>query len=314
VIPGGHSCLSLPLGGVMPELLDTTPYTSAPKKSEPVAYHKRDLILYALGIGSTDLRYVYEGDSAFAAFPTYPLVLLKKGNLEGVLPFPSPFMMGFPLPKLEGETVALDAEKFVEKVNELPQDGASMKMVGGVCGIHKKGKGALIEQELEMVDDQGKVYYRIVDSSFHVGAKNFTETGRTFSMAVPAPKETPLHVVETPTSEHINLIYRLSGDYNALHADTAVAKASGFDRPIMHGQCTLGVATRALLETLAGGNQKRFKSIQCRFAAPVFPGETLVTEIWKKSATEFIFQTKAKSTGGLCCSNGLIVLNPEAKL
>lgn len=36
----------------------------------PVAFNKRDLIVYALGIGETDLQFVYEDDEKFSAFPT----------------------------------------------------------------------------------------------------------------------------------------------------------------------------------------------------------------------------------------------------
>jgi len=298
----------------MPEPLDTTPYTSGPKVSFPVEYNKRDLILYALGIGSRDPRFVYEKDPAFAAFPTYPVSLLKKGHSFDVLPFPSPIMAAFPTPELPGATVGLDAEKVIEKVAEFPKDGARLQMVGAVRGIHKKGSGALVETELEVVDDRGTVYYRLVDSAFMVGARDFTDSGKTFSKALPPPKEQPWQSVETPTEEHAPALYRLSGDYNPLHFDPVVAQAAGFERPIMHGQCTLGYTARALLDATAGGDQKRFKSIQTRFAAPVYPGQTLLTEIWRTSPTEFVFQTKVKETGKVCCSNGSFVLNAVASL
>lgn len=36
----------------------------------PVAYNKRDLILYALGVGASDLRYTYEGGTIILIFST----------------------------------------------------------------------------------------------------------------------------------------------------------------------------------------------------------------------------------------------------
>lgn len=54
-----------------------------------VSYTSRDLILYALGVGSTsDLRYLYEGSPGFAALPTFPLVLPYKGTSSDIVPFP----------------------------------------------------------------------------------------------------------------------------------------------------------------------------------------------------------------------------------
>jgi peroxisomal enoyl-CoA hydratase 2 len=279
-----------------------------------VEYNARDLILYSLGIGSSDPRYVYELHDDFAAFPTYPIVLGFKGDSFNTLSFPSPAMEQFPFPRLRGVTVGLDAEKLIEKVNELPKDGAKLKLVGSIAGIHKKGKGALLEKEWELVDEAGKVYYKVIEGSFLVGAKDFTDSGRTFSKSIAAPSSPPTQTVETTTHEHIASIYRLSGDYNPLHVDPQFAKRSGFDKPIMHGQCTMGHATRAVLDAVAGGDHRRFKSVQIRFAAPVFPGQTLVTEIWQTSKTEVIFQTKVKETGKVCCSNGRMMLNPPASL
>jgi len=294
---------------------DTSSFTSSPTVSADVEYNQRDLILYSLGIGSKDPRFVYENNSDFGAFPTYPIVLTFKGTSMDTLPFPPPTMQAFPLPPLKGVTAGLDAEKRIEKMAELPKEGAKLKLVGRVMGVHKKGSGALVERQYELVDAAGKVYYKITDGAFLVGAKDFTDSGVTFSKSFPPPKDTPpTHTIEEKTDPFIPLLYRLSGDYNPLHCDPMMAKMFGFKKPIIHGQCTLGIATRVLLDKLAGGDQHRFKSVQLRFAAPVIPGETLVIEVWKKSATEYIFQAKVKETGKVCVNNALIELTPEGKL
>ena len=76
------------------------------------------------------------------------------------------------------------------------------------------------------------------------------------------------------------LIYRLSGDYNPLHADPEVAAAAGYDGPILHGLCTMGIAGHGLLMEVAKGDTARFGGFACRFTRPVFPGDTLRTDIW----------------------------------
>lgn len=294
--------------------METSQFTSGPEISRPVEYNRRDLILYALGINSSDPRYTYEQNDDFAAFPTYPIVLTFKGTATGALPFPSETMMAFPQAPLKGVKVGLDAEKIIEKINELPKEGAKLKLVGRTVGVHKKGSGALVEQEFKIVDDAGKIYYRLVNGAFLVGAKDFKDSGKTLSKAATPPKTAPTHTIEEKTLENIPSLYRLSGDWNPLHVDSNFAAMGGFKKPIMHGQCTMGHVARQILDAVAGGDQKRFKSIQLRFASPVYPGETLVTEVWKESATEFIFQTTVKETGKVCVNNGRFILTPEGKL
>lgn len=294
---------------------DTKEYTTGPAIEQDLEYNTRDLITYALGIGSRDPKFVYENEDGFAAFPTYPIVLTFKGTATGTLPFPTPTMGAYPMPPLKGVKTGLDAEKRIEKVNELPAEGAKLKLQGRLVGVHKKGSGALLEREFDIVDDKGKVYYKLVDGAMLVGAKDFTDSGISHSKSNPPPKDkAPTVRVEEKTDPFAPLLYRLSGDYNPLHVDPNMATMFGFKKPIMHGQCTLGYISRVLLDKLAGGDQKRFKAVQLRFAAPVLPGETLIIEAWSKSPTEYVFQATVKESGKVCVSNGSFELNPEAKL
>lgn len=294
--------------------IDTEEFVKAAHVSVPVEYNKRDLMLYALGIGSTDPRFVYEHHPNFAAFPTYPICLTYKGASNDVLPFPPPVMSQFPGVWLPGARVGLDAEKYIEKVAELPAAGMQLRLVGGLVGVHKKGSGALVEQAFDVVDDEGNIYYKMLSSGFQVGARDFRDAGTTRFSAVPPPDGEPTEVVEVPTRADIAYVFRLSGDYNPLHIEAAVAKKAGFDRPILHGLCTLGHTTRALLDAAAGGDQRRFRSVQMRFASPVVPGQSLLVELWRKSPEEVIFRTRVKETGQVCISNGRLRLHPLASL
>ena len=95
------------------------------------------------------------------------------------------------------------------------------------------------------------------------------------------PDRTPDAVVETPTLPEAALIYRLSGDPNPLHASPEVAAAAGFKAPILHGLCSFGVAGVAVLRTMCGSDPVRLRTFGLRFSSPVYPGETIVTEMWR---------------------------------
>ena len=98
----------------------------------------------------------------------------------------------------------------------------------------------------------------------------------------PAAEDTPPdHVVEVASLPQAALIYRLSADRNPLHADPVAVRAAGFPRPLLHGLCTYGIACRALVQACAANDAARLRSLSVRFSAPVFPGETLRTEIWR---------------------------------
>nr|GME03289.1 enoyl-CoA hydratase 2, peroxisomal [Ipomoea batatas] len=89
------------------------------------------------------------------------------------------------------------------------------------------------------------------------------------------------------------LLYRLSGDYNPLHSDPMVADVAGFSRPILHGLCTLGFAVRAIIKCICKGDQNMIKNISGRFLLHVYPGETLMTEMWLEGL-RVIYQVKVK--------------------
>jgi acyl dehydratase len=95
------------------------------------------------------------------------------------------------------------------------------------------------------------------------------------------PERDPDGFVELPTLDQAALIYRLSGDYNPLHADPDIATAAGFDRPILHGLCTFGVACHGLVKAVLNYDASRLREMNLRFSAPVYPGETIRVDYWQ---------------------------------
>ena len=105
-------------------------------------------------------------------------------------------------------------------------------------------------------------------------------------------------------------LYRLSGDPNPLHIDPNFAQMSGFDRPILHGLCTEGVAVREITSIYSPNDSSKVRAVKARFAKPVFPGQTVRTDMWKEG--EYIlFECSVEETGKPCLTGGWIKLSKD---
>ena len=117
------------------------------------------------------------------------------------------------------------------------------------------------------------------------------------------PERAPDLTCSLQTLPQAALLYRLTGDMNPLHADPAVARQAGFDRPILHGLCTYGVVGHAILRAACNYDAARFKAMHARFTAPVYPGETLETEMWRNGQI-LLFRSRVKERGVIAVDSG----------
>lgn len=259
----------------------------------------RDSILYALGVGLGDdpmdpgqLRFLYEQD--LQPLPTMAAVLAYPG-----------FWQKDPALGLDWVRL-LHAEQKIEIHRPLPVEG---ELVGRtrVTGLIDKGaeKGALLLQERRITDAaSGTLLATAAMTSFCRGDGGF---GRSVGVAEPPaaiPERAPDETLDLPTLPQAALIYRLSGDMNPLHADPEVARKAGFERPILHGLCTFGVAGHALLRSCCGYDGSRIRSLRVRFSAPVYPGETLRTEIWRAAPDDLRFRCRVVERDLVVLNNG----------
>jgi acyl dehydratase len=152
-----------------------------------------------------------------------------------------------------------------------------------VTGIVDRGagKGALLYSERVILDAAtGAKLATLEQTTFLRGDGGFGGPSGPVKKPAPEPEGAPAIVLDLPTRPEVALLYRLNGDHNPLHSDPATAAKAGFPRPILHGLATFGIVGRALLKAVCGGDPGRFGRMGCRFSAPVFPGETIRTEIW----------------------------------
>jgi acyl dehydratase len=261
-------------------------------------YSTKDTILYALGIGfgqqatsAEHLQFTYE--QGLQAFPTMAVVL------------------GYPGFWMKDPAAGVNWVKLVhgeQRLNIHQPIPASGRVIGRAKITHviDKGadKGALVITERSLHDETNKLLATISSTTFCRGDGGLTQSDDSPEQLKATP-DTPADLSCTiPTLPQAALIYRLSGDDNPLHADPAVASAAGYAKPILHGLCTYGVAARAIVQTLCGNDASRLKALHNRFSSPVYPGETLVVEMWKTGANSASFRAKVAERDVVVLSHG----------
>nr|AMK59546.1 putative acyl dehydratase [uncultured bacterium UPO71] len=267
-------------------------------------YSVRDSQLYALAVGlgadpldTRQLPFVYEQNPR--ALPMQAVVLGYPG-----------FWMKDPATGVDWVRL-VHAEQGLRLHRSLPAGG---EVIGRtrVVGINDKGpgKGAIVYSQRTLHDAASDALIATLDSStFCRGDGGCGGSDAPPMRLAPTPEHAPDAVCELPTLPQQALLYRQCGDFNPLHADPDVARAAGFERPILHGLCTFAVAGHALLRTLCDYDPARLTELQARFSAPVYPGETLRTEIWR-DADAVAFRTLAVERGVVVLSHGRAQIRP----
>lgn len=267
------------------------------------AYGERDCLLYALAVGlgadpcdERELPFVYEGRGP-AVLPT----------MASVIGMPS-FWLADPALAVDWPK-ALHGEEAIELHRPLPPSGPLRAATRVVDVVDKgAGRGAFILIERTLQDAETGAAVATVRSVIVARGDGGSSEGAGGSLApLAAPKiateRAPDTVVDLPTRPASALLYRLCGDLNPLHADPAVAAAAGFDRPILHGLCTFAVAGHAVLAACCVHRPERLKAFAVRFVAPVFPGETIRTRIWREGE-DVAFRSEVVERGVLVLDRG----------
>jgi acyl dehydratase len=265
----------------MPTRLDARRLLARPFRPIRHDYGLRDVQLYALGVGlgsdpldARQLPFVYEGvdGTSLRTLPTFANVLAYPG-----------FWAREPDTGIDWQRV-VHAEQEIVLHRPLPASG---NVVGStrVSALWDRGegKGAFMQQQREVRDaHDGALLATVTQLNLLRGDGGFGPGGSEGAppRPHPMPERAPDAVCDLATLPQAALVYRLSGDLNPLHADPEVARRAGFERPILHGMATMGVAAHAVLRTVMDYDVARFAAMRVRFTAPALPGDTLRTDMW----------------------------------
>ncbi|PNW83135.1 hypothetical protein CHLRE_06g308100v5 [Chlamydomonas reinhardtii] len=329
-------------------------------------YTPRDAMLYALGLGCSttcpgDLRYIYEGAGRsgaagtqgglggnqqqagreagdageFAVLPTYAIVAAHPAL--GLVPLESYLPGGL------DRAGALHGEQYLQLLAPLPAEGGQLVSRPELVDMQAKGKGLVVVLRTVTTDAVSGRDVAINEFTTFILGKGDVRTPWPPAPRLPAavapnepPARAPDAVAELATSRDQAALYRLSGDFNPLHIDPQVSARVGFQQPILHGLCSMGISVRLVLRRFGGDDPARLKSVKVRFAKPVLPGETLRVEMWAEPSApppdtdtsadsasasmlsrreaaplKVVFRTWAVERKALAIANAAVELHPE---
>jgi acyl dehydratase len=267
----------------------------------PVRYGDTETMLYALSIGfgrdpldARELPYVAEHGSILKTVPSLSSVLVPDmfppdlgWNYGEVLHMEQRLRLFRPLPP----SAQLRIDKRVrEAFDRGPRIGAMI----------------LFEAEARLAADD-TVLFEVGSTIIARGDGGFGGPRGKGPTPHRIPSREPDLSCDLATRDDQALLYRLNGDRNPLHADPAVARASGFERPILHGLCTYGIACHAILKTICDYDHTLITGLDARFSAPVLPGDTITTDMWQ-DGNIVSFQCTARERGIVVVRNGRCTL------
>ena len=280
--------------------IDRDALMAAVVMGEPVSYTEKDVMLYALGVGigqdpvhDAELAFVLEHKGP-KTLPTLASMLAPGTILAGsgvehsqLLHRAQSMVLHRPLPA----SAELLADQKVASLWDRGSDrGAEIVLVTELRRARDDAVICTLESVVIARDDGG----------FGGPSPPSRHRRRT-------PIREPDFIAESVTRPDQALLFRLSGDFNLLHADPAIAREAGFERPILHGRCTYGIACNAILATVCDYDYTLIREFDVRFSAPVFPGDVITTEMWQNGDT-VLFRSRVVARDVTVLSEGRCVL------
>ena len=267
-------------------------------------YDQKDTMLYALGIGlgqdpedTRQLRYVYE--EGLQAFPTMGVVLAYPG-----------FWVRDPRTGIDWVKVVHGEQRLTVHA-PLPASGMVVSRTRNTHVIDKGAdKGAIIINERTLHGEDGACLATLRQSTFCRGDGGFGQGDASPEPLPATPDGEPDLRCELRIAPNAALLYRLNADPNPLHVDPEVARQAGYPRPILHGLCSYGVAAHAIVKSCCDYDASRLSSLNTRFSAPVYPGETLQCDIWRQANGQIQFLARSRERNVVVMSHGTATVQP----
>lgn len=295
----GAGLPSLPTGALLGAIDMAIDPQSLGYETPPIEFNYtwRDTVVYALGVGASpeeELDYLYEGRGpkvlpTFCTIPTF-------AAFDALV-----------------DRIGCDRRGMVHHAQQMDvfkplRPNARLRVTGRVTGLYDLKRMAFSVFEIDAYDEdhdliiRGEVTLLLrFDGGF--GGDRPPKTER-----VVLPEREPDFETRDLVAPTQALLYRLSGDYNPLHADPDFAIEAGFEKPILHGLCTYGYAGRAVVKGACGGDADKLRTLRGQFSSVVFPGDTLIVRGWNEGERVILGVTTEERPDALCLSNACAVV------
>ncbi len=264
-------------------------------------YTERDTMLYALAVGAgadpldeTDLRWTHE--EALQALPTLATVVAWDRSWTPA--------SGIDWPRV------VHGDQQLRLLQPLAP-AAHVRAEACVTQVLDKGagRGALVRVQTSLFDAGTGQALAVASTGFFArGNGGCGSAGPPAEPPVQLPTHPPDHEARVRTLPQQALLYRLCGDRNPIHAVPGLARRSGFERPVLHGLCSYGMAARVLVRAFAEGDASRLATLDVRFSSPLYPGETLHFECWQDGPLQLLFRARCAERGHLVLDQGRATL------
>ncbi|MCY0954064.1 MaoC/PaaZ C-terminal domain-containing protein [Streptomyces sp. H27-S2] len=266
--------------------IDAAKALAADPRRGDIGWDHKDIQLYHLGLGAglpatdpDELRYTLE--SKLHVLPSFATVAGAGMAMMG----------GLAAPGIDVNLAAvLHGGQSIRLHRPIPVKGEATT-TAKVAAVYDKGKAAVIVLRSDVADAEGPLWTS--DAQIFVRGEGGFGGERGPSVREELPERAPDRTEERTIREEQALLYRLSGDWNPLHADPEFAKLAGFDRPILHGLCSYGMTLKAVVDTALDGDVSRVRAYRTRFAGIVVPGETLRIRMWREPGRVLVSVTVA---------------------
>ncbi|MFJ5037198.1 MaoC/PaaZ C-terminal domain-containing protein [Streptomyces parvulus] len=259
--------------------IDAAAALAAPPDVRELAWDHQDVLLYHLGIGAgppaTDTRELrYTLESRLHVLPSFATV--AGGGPPGVI-------RALSVPGVDVDLArVLHAGQGLRTLRPVPVRGRATAS-SRIVSVYDKGTSAVLVLRTDVSDAAGPLWTEEAEVFVRGEGGWGGERGPSWGPASP-PDTEPDQVAALPVREDQALLYRLSGDWNPLHADPGFAARAGFDRPVLHGLCTYGGTLKSVVDTLLDGDVTRVGEYRARFVGVVYPGEALRVRMWRPVA------------------------------
>lgn len=260
-------------------------------------YTWRETVLYALGVGASadeELDYLYEGRGP-KVLPTFCTI---------------PTFAAF---DMLVDRIGCDRRGMVHHRQEMEvikplRPNARLRVIGQVSGLYDLKRVAISVFSIDARDEDGDPVLRGEVTLLLRNDGGFGGNPPPKTEQVAQPTREPDFETRESVAPTQALLYRLSGDYNPLHADPDFAARAGFDKPILHGLCTYGYAGRAIVKGACSGDPDMLATLRGQFSNPVFPGDTLIVRGWKEAQRVILGVTTEQRPDKPCLSNTYALL------